>query len=211
MKTTTQSGVRHLSERAQGILHRLLDEQVEPESIAQVIWLQARERVSPPAITRYASGYRKRQQERQRIRETLDGIIARARKEGITTSDLLRAAWLEKLSQSQRDGTLKKMDLLALETVERKRGEYELKQQQAAWSAEVKQRELELKERQVRIAEKRFQMVREKAKAHVQTLERKVAGGRSLTQDDVRRIREIYGLYEDESLLHEKAQTSHAN
>jgi hypothetical protein len=103
------------------------------------------------------------------------------------------------------------MDLLALETVERKRGEYELKQQQAAWSAEVKQRELELKERQVRIAEKRFQMVREKAKAHVQTLERKVAGGRSLTQDDVRRIREIYGLYEDESLLHEKAQTSHAN
>src|SRR3989337_146738 len=105
MSDKPQSGVRQLSERAQGVLHRLLDEQVEAKSIAQVVWLATRERVAIGAITRYASRYRKRRQEEQRIRETLDGFIAQAHKEGITTSDLLRAALLEKLSQSQRDGT----------------------------------------------------------------------------------------------------------
>ena len=209
--TPSPSGVKHLSERAQGVLHRLLDQCVEPKSIAQVVWLQTRERVTAEAITRYVSRYRKRQQEQQRIREKLDGIIAQARKEGITTSDLLRAALLEKLSQSQRDGTLKKMDLLALETVERKRGEYELKQRQAQLSAAFRERELQLKERQTRISEKRFRLERDKAKAHVQTLERKVAGGQRLTQDDVRKIREIYGLYEDEGEHGGKDQTSYAN
>ena len=196
-ETQSRVSIKQLSERGQAVLHRLLDEGMRTDWIPDVVWLQTREVVSEQAITRYASRYRKRQQEQQRIRETLDGILERAHREGITTSDLLRAALLEKLSQSQRNGTLKKMDLLALETVERKRGEYELKQRQAQWSAEFRERELRLKERQTRIAEKRFRLIRDKAKASLETLEEKASAGGRLSADDLRKIREIYGLYED--------------
>jgi hypothetical protein len=52
--------LRTWAQRAQGILHRLLDQQTAPDWIARVLWLQTRERLSPAAITRYAARYRKR-------------------------------------------------------------------------------------------------------------------------------------------------------
>jgi hypothetical protein len=91
------------------------------------------------------------------------------------------------------------MDWLELETVERKRGEYELKRKQAELGAAFRERELQLKERQTRIAEKRFRLEREKARANMQALESKAAAGQALTEDDLRKVREIYGLYENDS------------
>src|SRR3990170_5351792 len=143
--TPLGTSVKKLGEQAQGILHRLLDEQVPPESIANILWLQTRESISPEAITRYASRYRRRQQEQQQVREKLDGFIARAQQDGISISDLLRAFLVEKLSQARRDGTLKKVDFLDLETAERRRSEFELKQRQAQLSAAFRERELNLK------------------------------------------------------------------
>ena len=197
MPTKVQSRVGSLSERAQGILHRLLDQQAVPEAIARVLYLQTRESVSPAAITRYASRYRQRQQEQRQVQQKMDGFIARATQEGITISDLLRAVLIEKFSEAQRDGTLPKKGLLDLEAAERRRGEFELKRKQAQLSAEHRQRELDLKERQTKLAERRFQFDREKAQATLDRLSRKADAGRPLSRDDLRRIKEIYGLYED--------------
>ena len=209
--TQSQSGVQHLSERAQGVLHRLLDEQVEANSIAQVVWLQTRERVSTAAITRYASRYRKRRREEQGLRDKLDALLARAHQDGIRISDLLRSFLLEKLSQAQRDGSLKKADFLKLEDAARRRGEFELKQQQAQLSAAFRERELQLKERNTTIAEGRFRLDRKKAKALVAALEQKAGAGRRLTSVDVSKVREMYGLCQgDAEINDEEAHTAEA-
>jgi len=196
MTTKPQSAIKALSERAQRFLHHLLDQQVAPESIAGMLRLQTKEDVSPAAITRYASRYRRLQQEQRRIREKLDGFIAQAHEDGITVSDLLRAALVEKLSQAQRSGTLPKKDLLDLEAAERRRGEFDLKKTQAKLSAEFRERELAIKERQARLAERRFRFDRKKAQATFDQLARKASAGKPITNDDMRQIREIYGLYD---------------
>jgi hypothetical protein len=199
MNTKLQSGIARLSERAQGILHRLLDQNQPPASIARVLLLQTRESVSPAAITRYASRYRKRRQEQQAVQQKTDGVIARAQQDGIPVSDLLRAVLIEKLSRGPRDRTIAKLDLFKLEAAERLRSAIDLRREQAALSARHKERDLDLKERHANIEEQRFQLEREKAKTNFEKLERKAAAGRPLTLDDIRKIKEIYGIYESES------------
>ena len=205
--TPLGTSVKKLGEQAQGILHRLLDQQVPPESIAHVLWLQTRESISPEAITRYASRYQKRKQEQQQLRETVDGQIARASQQGLTTSDMPRAVLMENVSRAQRNGTLKKMDLVLLEGLQRKQGELELKQQQARLSSAFRERELDLKERQTRIAEERFQLDRAKAQAVLDRLTRKAQTGQRLTTDDVRRVQEVYGLYQDNPAPEDKGSS----
>ena len=95
------------------------------------------------------------------------------------------------------DGTAAELDLLKLEEAERKRSEFEMRQRQAHFSNLYRERELDLKERKHALAEKGFQLQREKARANFQELERKATAGESLTPDDLRRVREIYGLYEE--------------
>ena len=197
MTQAAQSGVRHLSEQSQSVLHRLLDQAETPAAIARAIRAQTGERVTPAAITRYASLYRKRQQKQQQLRQRMDGFLALVQKDGILVSDLLRAVLIERFSTAHEDGTAAELDLLKLEEAERKRGEYELKQRQAHFSNLYRERELELKGRKHNLAEKQFQLQRERARAAVDQLEGKARAGQPLSRDDIRRIREIYGLYDD--------------
>ena len=190
-----QSGVSKLSEQGQAILHRLLDEQSQPAEIARALWQQTRERLTAAAITRYASGYRRRRQKQQRLRQGMDSFLSRVHQDGIPVSDLLRAVLIERLSAAGEDGTAAELDLLKLEEAERKRGEYELKQGQAHLSNLYREREMELKERKTKLAEKQFRMQRAKTKTNIEELERKASAGQPLTPDDLQRIREIYGLY----------------
>ncbi|OFW39442.1 MAG: hypothetical protein A3J28_11440 [Acidobacteria bacterium RIFCSPLOWO2_12_FULL_60_22] len=197
MPSKFQSGVRNLSEQAQALLHRMLDQGKTPAAIARAVRAQTKERVSAGAITRYASLYHQRRQKQQQIQQRMDGFLARVQKDGILVSDLLRAVLIERLSSADEDGTAAELDLLKLEEAERKRGEYELRQRQAHFSNLYRERELELKERKHTLAEKQFQLQREKVRANFQELERKAASGQPLTKEDIRRIREIYGLYDD--------------
>lgn len=204
MNTKRQSAIKALSERSQRVLHHLLDRQVAPESIAGMLRLQTKEDVSPAAITRYASRYRRLQQEQKQVRENIDGFIAQVHKDGITVADLLRAVLVEKLSQEQRSGTLPKKDLLDLEAAERRRGEFDLKRAQAKLSAEFRGRELAIKERQARLAERRFRFDRKKAQATFDQLARKASAGERITDDDMRLIREVYGLGTKEPVSSER-------
>jgi len=203
MPVRSQSGIRKLSERAQTILHRLLDQGETPAAIARAIWEQTRERLSAAAITRYGGRYRKRRQQQQQLQQKMDTFLSRVQQDGILVSDLLRAVLVERLSAAGEDGTAAKLDLLKLEEAERKRSEFEMRQRQVHFSNLYRERELDLKERKHALAEKEFQLQREKARANFQELERKASTGESLTTDDLRRVREIYGLYDEQTTVTE--------
>jgi hypothetical protein len=207
MNTKPKSGVRGLSERGQAILHRLLDQHVPADSIARVLWLHTRERLSPEAIARYASRYGKRQQEQQRLKEKLDGFLGQARSQGVSVSDLLRAVLIERLSSPHADPSLRRLDVLKLEAAERLRSGLELRREQVRQAAELRRQDLALKERQVLVAEGRYQLDREKFQAAINTLERKAAAGKRLTPLDVNRVKALYGLYEEQSVSHDDHQT----
>ena len=197
MTSFPKSDITKLRPESQALLHRLLDQGETPGAIARAIQAHTGERVLAEAITRYSSRYHRRQAKQQQVKQRLDGFLALLQKDGLSVSDLLRAVLLERLSTAKQDGTAAELDLLKLEEAERKRGEYELKQRQAHFSNLYRERELDLKERKHLLTEKEFQLQRERARANFQELERKVHAGQSLTPDDVRRIREIYGLYDD--------------
>ena len=197
MNDSPQSGIKQLSAEAQALAHRMLDQGETPAAMARAIRAQTGERVTPAAITRYASLYRKRQQKQQQLRQRMDGFLTLVQQDGIPVSDLLRAVLLERLSTAGEDGTAAELDLLKLEESERKRGEYELKQRQAYLLNFFRERDLELKDRKQNLAEKQFELQREKARANFQELERKAQAGESLNPEDLRRIREIYGLYDE--------------
>lgn len=194
MSPSIQSDITKLQPESQALLHRMLDQGNPPASIARAIRAQTGERVSVPAITRYATRYHKRRQKQQQLRQRLDGFLALVQKDGILVSDLLRAVLIERLSTAEEDGTAAELDLLKLEEAERKRGEFELKQRQAHSLNRYREWEMELKERKHTLAEKQFQLQRERAHASFQELERTAQAGQPLSSDDLRRIREIYGL-----------------
>jgi len=198
MKQPAQSGVRNLGEQSHSVLHRMLDQGETPAAIARAIRAQTGERVTASAIEHYARFYRQRQLKEQQLRERMDGLLSRVEKDGILVSDLLRAVLIERLSTAEEDGTAAELDLLKLEEADRKRGEFEFKQRQGYLLNFFRERDMEVKERKQDLAEKQFELQRETARANFQELERKAQAGESLNAEDIRRIREIYGL-EDEA------------
>lgn len=192
-----QSVIEKLRPASQALIHRMLDQDELPDEIARAVYRLSGERVSRPALTYYASCYAQRNQEHQQARAETDDFIRMAGKQGVKVPDLLRAVLIERLMLARRKKQLTKTDLFKLDDAERKRREFELKQKQSRLAGKQKKRELDLKERQAQLAEQRFALDREKAQATVDRLERKAAAGESLTPDDVRHIREIYGLYDD--------------
>jgi len=198
MKQPAQSGVRNLGEQSHSVLHRMLDQGETPAAIARAIRAQTGERVTASAIEHYARFYRQRQLKEQQLRERMDGFLTRVEKDGIPVSDLLRAVLIERLSTAEEDGTAAELDLLKLEEADRKRGEFEFKQRQGYLLNFFRERDMEVKERKQDLAEKQFELQRETARANFQELERKAQAGESLNAEDIRRIREIYGL-EDEA------------
>jgi len=203
MKDTFQSEIAALSERGQMVLHQALDQGREAKAIARMVWLNTRESVSEQAITHYASVYRRRRQAAQEAQEKLDRLLAQARADGIEISDLLRSVLKEKLTTgTTKNPWLREVDVLKLEAAERQRSSLDLRREQLHIVREQREREIALKERGVALQEERFREEREqqkeKARAQIENLERKAAAGKRLTTEDMRDIRAIYGIYDEE-------------
>ncbi len=186
MPKQQQFAVEKLSEAAQALMHQMLDQQASPKSIARALRERTGKHVSASAITRHAAHYREQQQKRQQARQRTADLIERVRQQGYEISALLRAAVLEAFTKTKRDGPLKKISPLQLESAERKRRELALKEEQVRFTG-----------RRVKVFEQRLELYRKKAKADIKKLDRKAKLGESLTADDVRRIREIYGIYDE--------------
>ena len=183
-----QFAVLKLSEQAQSLIRRMLDSHKGPYVISAAVQKTTAERITPTSLYRYSQHYRFKKRLEQRGRQQTDKLVQQAAQEGDEISDLLRAAFHESFTEKSMNGTVRDMNPLALEAAERKRQELKLKEKQFL-----------LAERRVEVVEKRLQFDREKRAAELKRLEDKVQTGQPLTFDDIRRIREIYGLEDSES------------
>jgi len=198
MAKPDQPDAPKLGEQSQSVLHRMLDRQEKPAAIARAIRTRTGEQVTADAVEHYARFYHQRRQKEQQLRQRLDGFLTRIEQDGIHVSDLLRALLIERLRTAEKDGVGAELDLLKLEEADRKRAELQLKQQQAHSLIHYREWDRGLKERKQDLAEKQFRLQRKTARAHFQELEQKARTGQSLSADEVRRIREIYGLPDEE-------------
>ena len=204
MPVQSQFAVENLSEEAQALVRRMLDEKKSPSAITKAVRQNAGEGISIFAVTSYAASYWEQQKRRQQARQQTEELVRQAERQGSNISELLRAAFLEGFTESARNGALKKINPLQLEAAHRKRRELALKEKQARMAAEQKEQEMELKkkqaqltERRVKVFEERLKLDREKMQAALDKLDRKAQLGEPLTAEDVKRIREIYGLYDE--------------
>jgi len=183
-----------LSPPAQALLHRMLDQQEPPANIRRAIIRLSGERVRQVDITSYASRYARQSSERSAARSQTDSFIRLAGKRGVTISELLRARLIERLVELQRGKKPGDAALWKLVDAERRHREFKLRKQKVDREIEQKERALGYKERQLRVAEQKLEFARNRLLNAVGSLERKAAKGKSLSTEDIRRIRSVYGL-----------------
>ena len=180
-----QAAILKLSERARILIHQLLDRHQQPASIALAIARATHERISVSAVAAYARHYAVTVQAQEDARQTASNLVAGMIRQGAEVSDLVRAAFYEGLHRLAESGELRKMNPMILEAIDRKRIELDLHKKQVS-----------LAERRVQVFEERLQLDRKKAQALTQKLERKARSGASVTPEEIRQIREIYGVYD---------------
>jgi len=188
-----QFAVLKLSEQAQTLIRRMIDADQGPYVTAAAVKKLTGETVTPTSLYRYAQHYRMLKRLEKNGRLQTDRLVRQAAEEGDKISELLRAAFHESFHEKSMNGAVREMNPLALEAAERKRQELKLKERQFL-----------LAERRVEVVEKRLLFDREKRAAELKRLEEKAQTGQPLTPDDIRRIREIYGL--DDSGFTDEAQ-----
>jgi hypothetical protein len=184
-RTTPQVAIVKLSERARILVHQMLDCHEEPASIARAIALATHERIAASTVAAYAKQYAVKVQAKQDARQRTSNLIAEMLRKGADVTELLRAAFYEGFHRLAESGTLRDMNPLLFEAVERKRIELDLHKKQVS-----------LAERRVQVFEERLHLDRKKAQAITQKLERKARCGSSVTPQEIRQIREIYGVYD---------------
>jgi len=192
-----QSDVQKMSEEAQALVHRMLDMGELPNEIRRGVERLTGEKVLLAELSRYAKEYGSKRDDHKEARKQTDKFVHLAGKKGVKVSELIRAVLVETLVMARRKKQFTKADVFKLDDAERKRRELELKLKQERQAARREKKELEMKERQVRLAEEKLELVREQMKPAIETLDRKAQTGELVKVEDVRRIREIFGLGDD--------------
>jgi hypothetical protein len=185
MSPATQLSVRQLSERAQILIHQMLDRHAAADSIARTIRSTTHEPVSAEAITRYTKIYAAKVQAKENARQRTAHLVGEIIQHGVEVSDMLRAAFQESFARAKKTGALPEMNPLLFEAAERRRLELDLRKKQVS-----------LAERRVQVFEDRLYLDRKKAQAAIAQLDRKARRGVSVTAKEVDRIRQLYGIFE---------------
>lgn len=194
MSDSTHSRFAALSPPAQALLHRMLDQQEPAANIRRAILRLSGERLPQQDIMAYGSHYAQRSSERSEARSQTDSFIKLAGKRGVTISELLRARLIERLVELQRGKKPGDASLWKLVDAERKHREFKLRKMKVQQELKQKQCALSYKERQLLVAEQKLEFARSRLRGAVSALERKAAKGKSLSIEDIRRIRAVYGL-----------------
>ena len=181
----SESSVEALSERARMLVARMLDEGAAPGTITQAVRKETHEQPTILAITNYARQYRAAQKHRSDARKCTGLLIEQIQRKGCEITDLLRAALMEAFTHIAESGKTHEINLLDWDKAERQRRELALKE-----------RMTNLAERRVLAIEKRLKLEAEKMNATLDKLDKKARQGRSLGPEDLKRIRDIYGLGE---------------
>ena len=194
MTTSIVSQFEELSPQALALLHRMLDQQEPPDHIRRAIFRLSGERVQQQAITLYASHYAQRSNMHSEARSQTDNFIKLAGKRGVTISELLRARLIERLVELQRGKKPGDAALWKLVDAERRHREFRLRKLKAEREIAQKERALGFQERQLHVAEQKLEFAKQRLRKAVSHLEQKTRRGKSLSKDDIRRIRAVYGL-----------------
>lgn len=198
MTTSIVSHFAELSPPAQALLHRMLDQGLPPDQIRRAIFRLSGDRLQQLDIINYGSRYAQRSSEHSEARSQTDSFIKLAGKRGVTISDWLRARLIERLVELQRGKKPGDAALWKLVDAERRHREFQLRKAKTQKEIDQKERALGYKERQLRVAEQKLEFAQQRLRSAVSQLERKTEKGKSLSKDDIRRIRAVYGLGFDE-------------
>ena len=185
MPTTPQLTIVKLSERARIFLHQMLDRYETPTAIARSIAATTHERIAASTIAAYAKQYAVKVQAKKDARQRATNLVTGMIRQGADVSESLQAAFYEAFNFHVESGTLKQMNPLLFEAADRRRIELDLHKKQVS-----------LAERRVQVFEQRLHLDRKKAQALTKKLERKARTGHSVTPQEIRQIREIYGVYD---------------
>ncbi len=201
MPHTTPLTVEHLGERAQTLIHQMLDVHETPVKIAWAVRRITKETISVPAVARHARKYARTVQAQNNARRKTNYVVGEIVQQGGEIPDMLRAAFYEAFALAKDTGALRKMDPLVFEAAHRRRLELDLHNKQVS-----------LAERRVQVFEDRLRLDRKKAHtakaaqtaAHaaarngaqsaIDKLDQKARRGSSVTVEEVQQIRELYGL-----------------
>ncbi len=190
--------VHSLSERAQIIIHQMLDRRYDPGRIARYISRTLREKISEENLAGYAKFYAATVQARENARAGAAYLTSQIVQHGGAVTDMLHAAFHEAYNYAKETGAFREMNPLLLEAAERKRREFDFKQKLDVRALELRERQVAAGERRVKVIEDRLKLDRKKAQAMIAKLEYKARHGKSLSAADMHRIRDIYGIPDDE-------------
>jgi hypothetical protein len=177
-----------LSSEARSLMLACFRERMTAAATVARIKEQTGETVAERTLARRKSEWEAEADRRLRGREQMEDLLAAARSGDHTASEMVNALAIEQLMRDP-DGTLS-LDPIALQ-----------KTSIAAERVRLQRDNLELKRRQIALDEAKFaQLKREKELAIAATdeLEKAAKGGKQLTADDLRKIRDIYGLRGDD-------------
>ena len=138
------------------------------------------EEVAERTIGRRKAEWEAEQQRRQAAREQMEDLVAAARGSDLKASEMIEALAREALMRDP-DGL----------------GGIDSKAALEAEKVHLKRDELALKQRQIALDEAKFDLMKQREKQAIETaaaLETKAASGQSISPEDIRKIREVYGL-----------------
>ena len=184
MRKPNETSVESLSEAARALTHQMLDRQLDAATIARRIAQTTREKIPAGTIARHAKAYAKKMQASQNARRETSKLLERIHTRGGQVSEMLRSALHETLALAKSTGPAEATTPLDWEAAERHRTELGLRKKHAS-----------IAERRQKLLEDRWNNERKKkAETHTAELDRKARAGKSLTTEEVNRIREFYDL-----------------
>jgi hypothetical protein len=152
--------------------------------IAREILETTGEAVNPRTVGRRAQEWRELQRATEASMEEIRGLVAAMKEGDLTSSDMVQALAMQSLVQNA--GDYGKQNPLKLQSQNLRAEEIGLKKQVIA----LKQREIEVTEAKLKLLQER----EDRAKAILAEVGKNPERGKSLTTEDMNRIREVYGL-----------------
>jgi hypothetical protein len=143
--------------------------------------------VSERTMARRKQEFEAEQQRRQSGREQMEDLLSAMRAGDATASEMVNALAMESLMRDP-DG------FAMLNPIDVQRTSIQ------AEKVRLQREKLELQKRQMALDEQKFELLkqqREQVLKAAEDLEQKVAGGKQITEDDLRKVKGIYGLNTD--------------
>jgi hypothetical protein len=173
-----------LSSEAQRVMVACFRSKLAAAMTAAKIKAETGEAVSDRTIGRRKSEWEAEQLRRQAGREQMEDMLAAVREGNRTASEMVNALALDALMRDP-DG------FASLNPIDVQRTSI------AAEKVRLQREQVELKKRQLALDEAKFELMKQREAKAIETaaaLEQKATSGQSITPDDLRKIREVYGL-----------------